>query len=45
MAADVIKKTSGLYPANKIIQYQVYNKQLVEGLTADEKEGVVRIFE
>ncbi len=44
MAADVIKTTSGLYPANKIIQYQIYNKQSVEGLSADEKESVVRVL-
>ena len=46
-ADEWLKKQAALYPANKIIQWtlQVFNKQLEYGLTADEKDGAVRILE
>ena len=47
MAAAWLQQQATLYPANKIIQWalQMYSKQPADNLTADEKDGEVRIIE
>ncbi|MEP6713877.1 MAG: DUF5107 domain-containing protein, partial [Ferruginibacter sp.] len=44
-AEEWLRKEAALYPANKIIQWSllVYDKQQAGSLTADEKDGEVRI--
>ena len=46
-AQDWLQIQTALYPGNKIIQWclAMYNKQQTTGLTADEKNGEVRILE
>lgn len=46
-ATEWIQQQAKLYPANKIIQWalQVYTRQPVDSLAADEKDGEVRILE
>jgi hypothetical protein len=46
-AAGWLQQQAALYPANKIVQWglHVYTKQPSDNLTADEKNGEVRILE
>ena len=46
-AKEWLQQQALLYPANKIIQWslQTYNKQYAVPLTADEKDGEVRVLE
>jgi hypothetical protein len=46
-AEEWLQAQASMYPSNKIIQWclQVYTKKQSDGLTADEKDGEVRILE
>jgi hypothetical protein len=46
-AEEWLQVQASMYPSNKIIQWclQVYTKKQSDGLTADEKDGEVRILE